>query len=142
MQSVEPRVTGTLSWTAAGELTFDHAPLNPATQYRVVLDAGYRDARGSTNGLRHSWTFQTEGPPVLAGSSPGGKIYKISPAGKVLWTYDSGEKYVWALTFDRQGALYAATGIEGRVLKVDAEGHGKVFFDAASVSIRLGTAQT
>jgi len=73
---------------------------------------------------------------VLAGSSPGGKIYKISPAGKVLWTYDSGEKYVWALTFDRQGALYAATGIEGRVLKVDAEGHGKIFFDSAETHIR------
>lgn len=77
---VEPRVTGTLSWTAAGELTFDHAPLNPTTQYRVVLDAGYRDARGSTNGLRHSWTFQTEGPPVLAGSSPGAGDRGVDPA--------------------------------------------------------------
>jgi Bacterial Ig-like domain len=77
---IEPRVPGTLRWPGGGELSFDHAPLNPSTRYRVVLDAGYRDARGAINGLRHSWTFSTEGPPGLAGSSPSTGDRGVDPA--------------------------------------------------------------
>ncbi|MEK7799471.1 MAG: hypothetical protein AAB297_06555, partial [Acidobacteriota bacterium] len=73
---------------------------------------------------------------LVAGASPGGRIYKIAPDGKTTWTYASGEKYIWALVFDREGALYAATGIEGRILKIDAAGHGRVFFDSAETHIR------
>jgi hypothetical protein len=73
---------------------------------------------------------------LLAGTSPGGTIYKIAPDGKTIWTCASGEKYIWALVFDREGSLYAATGVEGRIVKVDAAGHGRVFFDSAETHIR------
>ncbi|HXM54742.1 MAG TPA: Ig-like domain-containing protein [Candidatus Dormibacteraeota bacterium] len=103
---VEPAAQGSLAWTSAGELTFEHAPLSPATQYRVVLDAGYRDAQGMANPLRHSWTFRTESAPNLAGSAPGMGDRDIDPASYI------------SLTFSRQmdpGSLTAAIGLSPAV---------------------------
>jgi Bacterial Ig-like domain len=84
---VEPRVQGTVSWNGDSELSFEHGPLNPSSQYMVVLDAGYRDARGTINGFRHSWTFRTEAAPALASSVPGAGDRDIDPAAFISLTF-------------------------------------------------------
>src|SRR5258708_10454709 len=82
-----PRVQGALRWTSDSEMTFEHVPLSASSQYQVVLDAGYRDAQGNTNALRHSWTFRTEGAPTLAGSSPGPGDRGVDPAAYLTLTF-------------------------------------------------------
>lgn len=77
---VVPSVRGTIRWSGPAELSFEHVPFQAATRYRVVIDGGYRDARGSVNALRHSWTFVTEGPPTLTGASPGQGDQNVDPA--------------------------------------------------------------
>jgi hypothetical protein len=84
---VEPSVQGAMRWTGDRDLAFEHVPLNPASQYRVVLDAGYRDAQGASNPLRHSWTFRTESPPTLSGSSPGPGEREVDPSAYITLTF-------------------------------------------------------
>jgi hypothetical protein len=113
---VSPSVAGSIRWTGGHELSFEHAPFAPSTRYQVVIDPGYRDARGVTNSLRHSWTFQTESPPGLGGSSPGDGDRDVDPA-----------TYV-ALSFDREmdagslaGAISLAPGVPFSIRKDAAD---------------------
>jgi Tol biopolymer transport system component len=75
-----PSVKGQIRWPSDRELVFEHPPLHPGTSYQVVLDSGYQDRQGTVNSLRHSWSFTTEAPPLLTGSSPGGGDQGVDPA--------------------------------------------------------------
>jgi hypothetical protein len=77
---LEPGAVGGVRWHGDNELVFDHQPLRAASTYQVVLDPGYRDAHGNVNSLRHSWSFTTEAPPVLTGSSPAPGDQAVDPA--------------------------------------------------------------
>ncbi|HEY7200445.1 MAG TPA: Ig-like domain-containing protein [Candidatus Dormibacteraeota bacterium] len=84
---VEPRVQGSVSWKSDSELTFEHAPFNPSSDYQVVLDPGYQDAQGTANSFRHSWSFHTEGAPGLSGSAPGPGDRDVDPAAYITLTF-------------------------------------------------------
>jgi hypothetical protein len=75
-----PATPGSVLWTNRRQLTFNHATLTPNTTYEVVLEAGYSDTAGNTAVLRHHWSFVTEGPPSLAGSSPAKGETGVDPA--------------------------------------------------------------
>jgi Bacterial Ig-like domain len=85
--AVMPRVQGALTWTSDHELAFEHLPLAPSAQYQVILEPGYRDAQGSANSFRHSWTFRTEAAPTLADSSPGAGDRSVDPAAYISLTF-------------------------------------------------------
>jgi Tol biopolymer transport system component len=78
---------GTFHWSSNREMRFEHAALRPSTKVQVVLEGGYRDAQGAANSLRHSWIFTTEGPPQLAGSSPGGGEQGVDTAAYISLTF-------------------------------------------------------
>lgn len=86
MQSVGSRLhllpvtAGSLIWVNQRQLTYDHTTLAPNTTYQVVLEAGYKDPAGNTAALRHHWSFVTEGPPSLAGSTPAAGESGVDPA--------------------------------------------------------------
>jgi Bacterial Ig-like domain/WD40-like Beta Propeller Repeat len=84
---LEPGVVGQVTWQGNRELVFEHRPLQPATSYQVVLDPGYRDAQGTVNSLRHSWSFSTEGAPSLIGSSPAAGEGAVDPAAYISLTF-------------------------------------------------------
>jgi hypothetical protein len=65
-----PATNGTVHWLSLRQLTYEHPTLAPSTTYQVVLEGGYADVAGNTYMLRHHWSFVTEGPPSLAGSTP------------------------------------------------------------------------
>jgi len=82
---------------------------------------------------------------VYAGSSPAGKVYRIRPgaaqregadgqAGEVF--FDPEATYIWALARSAKGTLLVATGTEGKLFEVDAEGRGKVLYDSDDTHIR------
>ncbi len=84
-----PHVPGKLHWIGSRELVFEHpgAPFRPSHRYRVVLAPGYRDLQGNTNGLRHSWTFQTEAAPTLTDVSPASGQDQVDPSTYVTLTF-------------------------------------------------------
>lgn len=65
---------------------------------------------------------------VYAGTSPGGKVYRVPPKGSGgaagPW-YETGETYVWDLALTEDGALLVATGTSGKLFRVTGEGEGK-----------------
>ncbi len=75
-----PETDGHIEWVNGKKLVYQHATLQPATMYDVVLEAGYRDNLGNAYALRHHWTFTTEPPPAVTASSPADGGTDIDPA--------------------------------------------------------------
>lgn len=80
---------------------------------------------------------------IVGGTLPSGRVVRLDSNGKVTTLVDlPGAEGVWALAFDkRQDALFAATGPEGKVFRIDAQGNAQIYFDsdeAHIVSLALG----
>ncbi len=57
---------------------------------------------------------------------------RLSPAASVI--HDPEAPYVWCLARDAKGALYAGTGNDGKVFRIES-GSAKLFFDAAELEV-------
>ena len=77
---LSPAVSGSVQWLSPRALEYDHAILQPATTYEVILEAGYSDTAGNTYVLRHNWSFTTEPAPAFSGSSPSDGAAGVDPA--------------------------------------------------------------
>jgi sugar lactone lactonase YvrE len=64
---------------------------------------------------------------VYAATAPDGRVYRLRGS-KPEPFYSPGQKYIWAMVFDRQGNLYLATGDQGEIHRVGRDGKGRVFF--------------
>ncbi len=71
---------------------------------------------------------------VYAGGSPDGVITRID-GGKAETFCDLPESYVWALAFDAQGDLYAATGDGGRLYRISRSGEAAVYYDSDEIHL-------
>lgn len=72
---------------------------------------------------------------VFAGSSPDGKVYRFA-AGEASVFFEPGETYIWGLARGAEGSLLVATGTEGRLYRVGADGRGEVIFDSEDTHLR------
>jgi sugar lactone lactonase YvrE len=59
---------------------------------------------------------------LYAGTSPEGKVYRVTPDGRAEVYFDPADKYIWSLALMRDGALAVATGDTGRLYRVRAAG--------------------
>jgi outer membrane protein assembly factor BamB len=74
---------------------------------------------------------------LLVGSSPNGKVYRVDPdSGKQTTFFDPKQAYIWALQVLANGDVAVATGVEGKLFRVGANGEGKVLYDAPDTHIR------
>jgi hypothetical protein len=74
---------------------------------------------------------------LYAATSPNGKVYRIDPNdGKATPFFDPKQAYIWAMDFLPSGELVVATGVEGKLFRVDAKGEGKVLFDSLDTHLR------
>jgi hypothetical protein len=74
---------------------------------------------------------------LYVGSSPNGKIYRVSAAdGKATTLYDPKQAYIWTMATAPDGALLVGTGVDGKLFRVTPNGEGKVLFDATDTHIR------
>jgi hypothetical protein len=68
---------------------------------------------------------------VLLGTLPGGEVMRWSGGKLSTLVKLPGVEHVWALAFDDGAqALYAATGPEGKLFRIDKAGKAQVYFDA------------
>ena len=68
---------------------------------------------------------------VFAGTIPNGRIVKLDGNKATKFVDLEGADHVWALAFDeKQNALFAATGPEGKLFRVDANGKAQIYFDS------------
>jgi hypothetical protein len=79
---------------------------------------------------------------VFAGTIPNGRVVKIEGNKATKFVDLDGADHVWALAFDeKQNALFAATGPDGKLFRIDAGGKAQVYFDSEEphlVSLALG----
>ncbi len=71
-----------------------------------------------------------DGDGLLAGTAPGGRVYRISAKGDTALLAATGERYVWALAPAGGGAVWAATGTRGRLLRIGRDGATRIVFDS------------
>lgn len=84
---VTPATSGKVTWESASTLVFQHESFLPGTTYSISLGPGYRDAQGVANPLRHSWSFITEGPPLLRSTAPASGEQDVDPTAYLLLNY-------------------------------------------------------
>lgn len=77
---LSPATSGQVDWLNQHTLVYNHSTLRTSTTYQVILDPGYRDPAGNTYTLRHHWSFTTESPPSLGGSTPADGEGSIDPS--------------------------------------------------------------
>lgn len=83
--------------------------------------------------------FRIEGArDFLDGDSEGVSVdsegrLRLAPASKLL--HDTEAPFVWCLARDGKGNLYAGTGNDGKVFRVDPDGKASLFFDAPELEV-------
>jgi len=73
---------------------------------------------------------------LFAGTSPDGKVYRITADGKADVYFDPGDKYIWSLAVMSDGSLAVGTGDTGKLYRVRAAGA------SAESSLLVSTNQT
>ncbi|HSO38592.1 MAG TPA: hypothetical protein VLT33_38950 [Labilithrix sp.] len=95
--------------------------------YRLSGDAVTLFA--DTGALAVTSIVQAKNGTVYAASMPDGKIFKLTQGKAELFTTLPDTSHVWALVLDRAGAgLFAATGPEGKVFRVEPTGASSVYY--------------
>ena len=67
---------------------------------------------------------------LYVGTSPDGKVYKVTPDGQKSVFFEPKTKYIWALAIDSNGSLFVATGDSGQIFVVGPDGKGKLFYQS------------
>jgi WD40 repeat protein len=81
-------------------------------------------------------TFDPQGN-LYVGTSPDGKVYRVSASGEKSVFFDPKTKYIWDLAFAPDGTLYVATGDKGEIFSVNPSGKGEVFYSSDEAHIRV-----
>jgi hypothetical protein len=77
--------------------------------------------------LAHAW-----GSSVVLGTLPDGKVMKYEGGKLTTLVQLKGAEHVWQVAFDKKtGSVFAATGPNGKLFRIDRNGHAEVYFDAA-----------
>ena len=72
---------------------------------------------------------------VFAGSSPNGKVYRVAD-GESEVVFDSEDSYIWDLERDARGRLLVATGLPGRLHRIDRAGQAEVLYESRDSHVR------
>jgi len=84
---------------------------------------------GDTGALAVTSIVQAKNGTIYAATIPDGKIFKLSQGKADVFATLPDASHVWALTRDKNGTgLFAATGPEGKVFHVEANGSSSVYF--------------
>ncbi len=74
---------------------------------------------------------------LYVGTSPDGKVYRVSASGEKSVFFDPKTKYIWDLAFGSDGILYVATGDKGQVFAVSPDGKSELFYNSDEAHIRV-----
>jgi hypothetical protein len=84
-----------------------------------------------TGGLVVTSIVEAWGGSVIVASLPQGKLWRFEHGKLSLFVQLKDIEHVWQLGFDKKNAiLYAATGPDGKLLRIERDGRASVIFDA------------
>jgi hypothetical protein len=97
----------------------------------LSVKAGAVTLVAETKALAITSLVNAWGGTVAVGTLPDGKVMKLERGKLVELATLKGAEHVFALAFDaKNNALYAATGPEGKLFRITAQGNAQVYFDA------------
>jgi hypothetical protein len=97
----------------------------------LKVQAGAVSVVAETKALAVTSLVNAWGGSVAAGTLPDGKVMKLERGKLSELATLKGAEHVFALAFDaKNNALYAATGPEGKLFRITAQGNAQVYFDA------------
>ncbi len=73
---------------------------------------------------------------LYVGTSPDGKVYRVTPKGEKSVLLDPKTKYIWDLALDAAGAVYVATGDKGEVHVVRPDGKSELYYKSDETHAR------
>jgi hypothetical protein len=86
---------------------------------------------GETGSLVVTSLVEGFGGAVYAGTLPDGEIWKYTGGKATKFVKLEGVEHVWGLAYDAKNkALFAGTGPDGKLFRIDEKGTSQVFFDA------------
>ncbi|MFZ3342521.1 MAG: hypothetical protein WA609_02060 [Terriglobales bacterium] len=130
---------------------------SPARVYRITPD-GKTTTIFEPQELEVQALVVAKNGIVYAATAPDGKVYRLATTSASVsktggtkefskgattssWSasvyFDPGAKYIWDLVLDNTGNLYVATGDQGEIFKVSADGKHSLFFKSDEVHIRV-----
>ncbi len=78
-------------------------------------------------GAMHIWDLAEDRKGNLyAATGDEGKLFRITPKGKVSVVFDSSDSQILCLTTGKDGAIYAGTGPTGNVVKIHPNGRARI----------------
>lgn len=98
--------------------------------YKIVLKTGKVKEIFKADQLDVYALLVKSNGEVYAGTSPGGKIYKIGKDKKVIEFFNPDEKFIWDMKEDKEGNIICAVGNDGGVYKIKGYGDGYKIFAA------------
>lgn len=82
-------------------------------------------------GAAHVWdVVEDKNHNLYVATGDEGKLYKVSPAGKVSVAFDSEDSQVLCLALAPDGSVYAGTGPSGLILRIAPDGNARVLYDS------------
>src|SRR5262249_43483408 len=103
----------------------------------IRVNGGKAEVAATTGQMAVTSLAIAWGGDVIAASFPNGKFYRLPKgegkggAAKEFPVKVDGVQYIWGLAYDEKSkSLYAATGPEGKVLRIDENGKAQVHFKA------------
>ena len=90
----------------------------------------------STDLVAQALAFDAKGT-LYVGTSPDGKVYRVSNSGEKTVFFDPKTKYIWDLAFAPDGTLYVATGDKGQIFAVSPDGKSDFFYASDEAHIRV-----
>jgi hypothetical protein len=81
--------------------------------------------------VMHVWdVVEDRAGNLFVATGDEGKIYKVTPAGKVSVAFDSQESQIFCLALAPDGSIYAGTGPSGLIVRLAPDGNSKVIYDS------------
>jgi hypothetical protein len=126
-----PVSEGTTLWCAL-PLKDGSLLLGTGNEGKLLRYAGAKvQVVAETHALIVTTMVEAWGGAVALGVVPGGKVLKWDQGKLTDLAKLEGAEDVWQLAFDpKANALYAATGPEGKLFRITADGKAQVYFDA------------
>ena len=135
-------IEGQTSWSSV-ELADGTVLIGTGNEGKIVrISNGQASIAATTGEMAVSSLAVAWNGDVIAGTFPKGKLFKLAKgvgnggAATPFGTGLEGVEYIWSLAYDAKSkSLYAATGPEGKVMRIDESGKAQVFFDADDAHI-------
>ena len=71
---------------------------------------------------------------LYAATSPDGKVFRIT-GGKATEIFAPQAKYIWAMTFAKDGTLYVGTGNPANIYRIDKSGKADIYYETGQAHV-------